>query len=545
MFTRRRFMQTLAAAGTTAVAAPIHALTSRTQASTGYFGAHPFIDNHPDSVFIYRTKVDGDKNAIAKKQAGLEFTRSVIVPKADGVPLTHLVPIKPNIRVNPSLVGAAKYATVSGDFVGADVYFTEGVIEGLKELGLSANQIFLREVNGTPTSFTLGYTEMSKRTGVELRFMGQSVGTISANDLVWTDTPENLFFRKMPHLWPINSQNSWLLNIAKMKTHGMCVTLCAKNLQGTLAIPYQQHCAAPTSTLGITSANLNPKWSADIKANFDRHKADKVPRWDRPGSDWNCGLGMETWASRNTDNNAALAAKTGLHIIEAVYGRDGDFSRGPNPSGNDNNQNGDPLNYMMNYIIFGKNAYHVDIVGHWLAGHEPGNIGLFHLAKDRGLAKTFNPVNIPVYEWKADGTAALTPLTNFTRTPLKTYYLQRNYSGQTEPFWHLVNEPYTYPTEPPSGIADKSEPRAFVLHQNHPNPFNPYTAIEYDLPRSGYTRLEVYNSYGQLMDVLVDGYQARGAHMAVWNSNNRASGTYFYRFRFGDFTETKKMTLLR
>jgi hypothetical protein len=545
MVTRRKFIQTLAAAGTAAVASPIRALASRSQTLAGYFGAHPFIDNHPDSVFIFRTKVDEDKNADAKKQAGLEFARAVIVPRTDGVPLTHLVPIKPNIRVNPTLVGAAKYATVSGDFVGTDVYFTEGVIAGLRELGLSANQIFLREVNGTATSFTLGYTEMSKRTGVELRFMGQSVGSISANDVVWTDTPDNLFYRKMPHLWPINSPNSWLLNIAKMKTHGMCVTLSAKNLQGTLVIPYQQHCDGPNSTLGIQSAHLNSNCFTAIRANFDRHKADKVPRWDRPGSDWNCGIGMETWASRNTDNNAALAAKTGLHIIEAVYGRDGDFSRGPNPAGNDNNQNGNPANYMMNYIIFGKNSYHVDIIGHWLAGHEPGNLGLFHLAKDRGLAKTFNPANIPVYEWKGDGSAALTPLGNFTRTPLKTYYLRRDYSSQNEPFWHLVNEPYTYPAESPLGIADKSEPGAFVLRQNHPNPFNPYTAIEYNLPRSGYARLEVYSANGQLLDVLVDGYQAGGAHMAVWNSSNRASGIYFYRFRFGDFVETKKMTLLR
>ena len=50
---------------------------------------------------------------------------------------------------------------------------------------------------------------------------------------------------------------------------------------------------------------------------------------------------------------------------------------------------------------------------------------------------------------------------------------------------------------------------------------------------------------GQLVDVLVDNYLARGSHMAVWNTNNHAAGVYFYRFRFEDFTETKKMMLLK
>lgn len=544
MVNRRSFIRMMTAAGGAATLGPIRVLGSRYQ-SAGFFGAHPFVGNHPDSVFIMRTSVESETDTAARKQAGLEFARSAIVPRADGVPLTHIVPIKPNIRVDPGLV-AAKSATVSPDFVGTDVYFTEGIIEGLKELGLSASQIFLREVNGTTSGYTLGYAEMSRRTGADLRYLGDPVGTISENDLVWTDTPEGLFFRKMPHLWPVNAPDTWMLNIAKLKTHGMGVTLCAKNLQGTLAKPYQQHCAGPSSTLGVQTGHRNASFQADIKANFDRHLATGVPRWDRPGSDFNCGLGMETWASRNTDNNAALKGRIGLHIIEGIFGRDGDFARGPNPSGDDNNQKGDPRNYPMNYIIFGGNAYHVDIVGHWLAGHEPGNFGLFHLAKERGLSRTVNPMNLPVYEWKSDGSATLTPLASFARTPLKTYYLQRNYSGQTEPYWHLVNEPYDYPAEPPVGVEEqKAEPRALVLHQNHPNPFNPLTTIEYSLPHGGNVRLEVYNAAGQLVDVLAEGYRPAGSHLAVFDARGRASGTYFYRFRSGDYTVTRKMVLLK
>jgi hypothetical protein len=122
--------------------------------------------------------------------------------------------------------------------------------------------------------------------------------------------------------------------------------------------------------------------------------------------------------------------------------------------------------------------------------------------------------------------------------------MQRNYSGQTEAKYHLCNEAYTYPQEPPLSVTDE-RPGAFVLRQNRPNPFNPTTTIEYTIPRSGHARLEVYSSSGQLVDVLVDDHMAAGSHMAVWNTMGKASGTYFYRFRFGGFDETRKMTIVK
>ena len=148
-------------------------------------------------------------------------------------------------------------------------------------------------------------------------------------------------------------------------------------------------------------------------------------------------------------------------------------------------------------------------------------------------------MDIPIYEWKADGTAVLTPLTDFERTPLKTIYLPLD----DDPKYHMVDEPFDYPTT--TAVSEKSKPESYILHQNYPNPFNPYTSIEYRIPVSGNARLEVYNSSGQLIDVLVNGYQNAGSHMAVWNTANHSSGTYFYRFRFGSVTETKKMTLIK
>jgi len=126
--------------------------------------------------------------------------------------------------------------------------------------------------------------------------------------------------------------------------------------------------------------------------------------------------------------------KPGLNIIEGIYGRDGHLIRGPGEGGFAND-------YLTNIIIFGKITFHVDIIGTWLAGHEPGNFGLFHLTREKGFIATLNPRKIPVYEWFSDGTAIAKTLTDFERTPLKTHYLRRDYNDQDESEWHLVNEP--------------------------------------------------------------------------------------------------------
>ena len=543
---RRNFLKSTAAVGSAAAMNPVRALASRQQTSNGSFGLHSFVENHPEAVFIMRSNVDEINNNDAKKQVGLDFSRSVILPRENGVPLTSLIPIKPNIRfefgwnVN---IQARKAARTP--YKGTDAHFVEGVIEGMKELGMSGDQFFIREVNSqSDGGGTADYPAIAERTGAELRYMGEKVGRISENDLVWVDTPEGIWYRKIPYLWPINAPDTWLLNIAKFKAHSMGLTLCAKNLQGSIAKNYQAHCVAYNARMDMDYANhKNPEAQTEIMNNYERHLADGVPRWDRPGdSTWNSGIGMETWASRCLDNNAATPV--GLQIIEGIFGVDGHFLAGPNPTGNENNPKGVSSEYMSNVIIFGLNSFHVDIIGHWLGGHEPGNLGLFHMSMENGMSSYLNPMSIPVYEWK-NGEAVLTPLTDFERTPLLTYYMQRDYDGQTENYWHLIDEPFDYSTVKVEDSYNDTKPEAFILSQNRPNPFNPYTSIEYSIPVGGNARLEVYNASGQLIDVLVDGWQTKGSHMAVWNTNNHSSGVYFYRFRFGGLSDTKKMTLLK
>lgn len=93
-------------------------------------------------------------------------------------------------------------------------------------------------------------------------------------------------------------------------------------------------------------------------------------------------------------------------------------------------------------------------------------------------------------------------------------------------------------------------PVAFRLAQNSPNPFNPDTRIEYDLARSGWVELAVFDILGRKVTTLVDGFRAVGSYQAVWDgagSNGKpvATGIYFYRLRTGALSETRKMVLLR
>jgi len=537
MLNRRNFLKTASAASGLGLTGILNTLASRHQDSSGFFGVHEFIENNPEAVFIMKTDIDVKTNDEAKKQAGMEFGRSVIVPKEDGVPLTSLIPIKPNIT------NIVRNSTPKDNIeyrmgIVTDPLFVEGVIESLKELGLSGDQIHMIETWHLGNWEPLGYTAMADRTGTHMNDTRETkVANLSEDKIQWIDVPDGVWFRKIPYIWPFNAQNTWQLNISKFKAHGMGITLCCKNLQGTICHDYQEHCKRYDLYMNVPADHLNPGAKDDIMENYRRHVADGIPRWDRLGQ--NGGLWMETWASRCIDNNSVTSA--GLHIIEGIYGRDGNgFLNGPNKG---QYKDDEAWDYMTNIIVFSKNQFNVDIIGHWLGGQEPGNFGLFHMANERGLSTALDPNRIPVYEWNADGSAVLTPLSDFERTPLKTYYLQRDYDGQNESKYHLCDEPYDYSTV--AAVKENEKPEAFALHQNYPNPFNPYTSIEYRIPANGNARLEVYNSSGQLIDVLVSGHQNAGSHMAVWNTANHSSGAYFYRFRFGSVTETKKMTLIK
>ncbi len=99
----------------------------------------------------------------------------------------------------------------------------------------------------------------------------------------------------------------------------------------------------------------------------------------------------------------------------------------------------------------------------------------------------------------------------------------------------------------PIGIEPISTriPNVFILSQNFPNPFNPITHIEFELPIKGYIKLTVYDILGRYIKTLVDQSLNAGSYNVDFDGTNYSSGIYYYRLETEKFAETKKMVLLK
>ncbi len=494
---RRSFFRQLGGFGLAAVAAPDDwVLASARSAPASPLGLHPFIEAHPEAVFIRRTKVAKKTDAEAIRREALALARQVFaLRKGPGLPLTQTVAIKPNLTSTKKT--GLLHAIIT------DTYAVEGLVDGLKELGVDAGSIFVRE-GLHPEQPTTGYPELARRAGIHY-------GDDVARTPTTRECPDGVVFRRTKYLGPFAYADTFLINVAKHKTHSMGLTLCVKNLQGTNVPPYIRFCGGLNPAL---AADFQPDAERHVNALYERHLKAGLPRWETAKGAW-----MEMWAQRTIDHYALIQPSVGLHVIEGIYAQNGDgFDGGPGPSGL-------PEVFMTNVLVFGKDAFRVDIVGHWLGGHEPGNFGLFHLGKERGVTTALDPKNIPVYAWEDDG-PRLTPLDRFDRVPLATPYLER----PGEEHFHLCNEPFAYPAEPKAACLSGGErPSLRALGQGPSSPGRASLVAEYGLPADGPASLEIYDSSGERVGVLAQGRLPRGVHTSAWRPGR--PGTYWWRLR--------------
>ncbi len=94
-----------------------------------------------------------------------------------------------------------------------------------------------------------------------------------------------------------------------------------------------------------------------------------------------------------------------------------------------------------------------------------------------------------------------------------------------------------------------SMPQTFALHQNFPNPFNPETTIQFELPMNSAVSLKIYDLQGRLVKTLANREMPAGAHKIVWDGRDNggalvSSGVYIYRMEAGNFVESHKMLLI-
>ena len=98
-----------------------------------------------------------------------------------------------------------------------------------------------------------------------------------------------------------------------------------------------------------------------------------------------------------------------------------------------------------------------------------------------------------------------------------------------------------------SGVSAEGPevPKVYALNQNYPNPFNPTTEISFDLPVASHVELTIFNILGQQVETLINEDMEAGPQSLTWDATPYSSGVYFYRILANDFTDTKKMVMLK
>ena len=137
-------------------------------------------------------------------------------------------------------------------------------------------------------------------------------------------------------------------------------------------------------------------------------------------------------------------------------------------------------------------------------------------------------------------------LTTTSHTPGKEYTI--TVSNVKDLAGNLIssqNNLINYSDSSENNEDDDVIPLEFSLLQNYPNPFNPTTKITWQSPVAAHQLLKVYDVLGNEVATLVDEFKAAGIYEVNFEAHNLASGIYIYRLTSDNFSETKKMMLLR
>lgn len=505
---RRDFIKATAIAGAGVIAGTGCSSMKKAAPYTGPgFDLHPFIKAHPEAVFIKLTSVQSktdsrDIHDAAFNLAGELFVRT----SSGGYPNSTRITCKPNWTCNPLVEGKAVPEHLG---INTDKNFIEGFCQAVREKG--PQQIYIHECACPGDWAVHGWPQMAQANNFILRdltsrdFWDYKIG----EDLHFVKVPNGVVFKEIAFQTPVNQPDTFLIDIAKFKAHGMGITASIKNLQGLSGKRFHEFCGGSNSIFkNYYDKRYFPYFHKDyikhVQELTKKHVKAGIPRWDKPGEkNYSGGFYMEQWVQRMLDSLSVT--KTGLCMVEGIYGRDGDgFGGGPH--------DGKAQDYMFNDIIFGLDPFRVDIITHWLAGHEPGNFGLFHIGIERGMSNVLDPNDIPVYLWD-EGKATLRKLDTFKRAELVTYYMQRDYNGQKEPRFHLCNEPFDYSSWKAGKKTAYARPSVNDLGKDSRGK----QVMEVSLPEKEDVYVDVLNRNGEVVwRLIADGLEP-GIHQVTWD----------------------------
>lgn len=507
---RRDFIKTSALAGVSGSLNHGCSSTGKVTRNSGPgFDLHPFVKEHPEAVFIVQTSIDSKKNTAGINSEGMKLAKELIVKSDSGYSNSTRITLKPNWTCAGPKDGKPVYEKLG---INTDPNFVAGWVNGMREAG--PQKYFIRECACPQLWEDMGWVDMAKKNDIDLRDLTSvDYWDLSEGDLNFVKTPDGVVFSEIGFMSPMNEPDTFFLNIAKMKSHAMGITAAIKNIQGISGKRFSQMCTGHEQIRRRFGKKYDKffqkKFEKDITKLHKRHLKEGYPRWDRPSKRGIGGSTMETWSQRILDQ--VSVTPTGLHIVEGIYSQDGNgFGNGPHEKLGPHNVTS--RDYMSNVIVFGQDPFRVDIITHWLAGHEPGNFGLFHIGIERGMSDVLDPHDIPVYDWK-DGQAVQSKLDNFNRTPLLTYYLTRDYDGQDESKYHMVDEPFDYSAWKKGTRVGDCTPSIRELGRDSTN----RVVMELNLPKREYVYVDILDRDGVVIGQLLADKLDAGTHQVVWD----------------------------
>ncbi len=515
---RRDYIKVSTALGLGGLMGPgIPALAGNAAAGKEGFDLHPFIKAHPEAVFINLTTAGSEHDTGAIHDAAHKLAGEILVKNSDGsgYPGTARITCKPNWTCNRnSRSRALGYLGTT-----TDLHFIEGFMQGVQTR--TSAQSYIRECACPFQWEANGYTGMTERNNIDLRDLStKDFWELGEDDIIFRKV-DGVVFKEVGFMAPMTLPDTFLINIAKFKAHQMGLSGAVKNLQGITGKSFHSFCAGHIDVFKTLDKRYHrffqPDYLTRVRELHEKHMKEGIPRWDslmdRPPQGG--GFFMEQWIQRMLDSYSITP--TGINMVEGIYGLDGDgFGSGPH----------DRLgkNFMSNHVVFGLDAIRVDIINHWLAGHEPGNFGLFHIAIERGLSDILDPFDIPVYLWE-DGVAKKTDLNSIKRTPLLTTYLRKNSHGDNEERYHMVNEPFDYSAWKSSGrIVPKEVPSIQALGTDAGN----NVVMEVSVPEKGDVYVDILNRHGEVIWRLEADELEPGKHQVVWDGFMQPGLYYMY-----------------
>jgi mannose/cellobiose epimerase-like protein (N-acyl-D-glucosamine 2-epimerase family) len=182
-------------------------------------------------------------------------------------------------------------------------------------------------------------------------------------------------------------------------------------------------------------------------------------------------------------------------------------------------------------------GYYVYLYGNLLLKQQPVTLHYKFAATSAARAIAMNPLDISTAKYRIK-----------SATLNGSAYTAYDANSRTLNIAAGTGGHFTITYEPTSALAVRETPlvpKGFTLSQNYPNPFNPTTTIAYALPKASNVSLKIYDVLGREVATLVNERKAAGSYAVPFNAAGLSSGTYFYRLQAGEFSQTKKLMLVK